>query len=647
MLFQRLYNWIKYKTLPPSILFKNRLFIERDSKHRRIFSNFGLTFRNSKWSNYATYNIKSQFKWNFMTIFLFLLVFFLLIFFIFNFKKYYIFFYCFNSFSFLFWISIDAFDYYLSFIVWFFTVFFSLLSNIVYTFFFFNNFSCDKDTKILFENKFFNKIYLKNTTNSGIVTLSKHDANWILYSWLTNTTTKNTFMFLENIFTQKINKNFWTSYYDFFIKLYKITYLCNLSQETTSIFAINTFLNQFNNKNYRGNNFQLISFLDNSNNLTQFSSFFLHYMLKNSQNYFSQNVSKSNSLTFIKNRFEWNSSLFLVELIKNNSLINFKTGFFFFNTFNYGHLNSFLNEYPELILLTSSLSDQLNAAKWNRWLYRYSILHRKILKNSHKLTLSKHLITSGFYNSSLFTKNIWASLTFLKYNDKDFIFNSLYNLYNMNYIKNSSISMQTSMHFNDNLNNLKLLNFYENSYFWFLKRYYFLNTLSSNLIKTNFNKSKLNNFDILFDFKNSNQIKYFSLTNYFLNSLFFTQLNFSHSHNTLRKNVLFDDNFFPSNKCSSANNFILKDLYVLYGESDLLNKENLNLSYWISMPMSHLNLNLNYFSYLQMQSIFSNDKILCFSLTKGSDADFLNYLYLSLNNVDDSFLSDLNFLSFF
>jgi hypothetical protein len=49
MLFQRLYNWIKYKTLPSSFLFKNRLFIERDSKHRRVLSNFGLSFRNSKW----------------------------------------------------------------------------------------------------------------------------------------------------------------------------------------------------------------------------------------------------------------------------------------------------------------------------------------------------------------------------------------------------------------------------------------------------------------------------------------------------------------------------------------------------------------------------------------------------------------------
>ena len=57
MLFKSLFNWIKYKTLPPSILFKNRLFIERDVKHRRIQTVLGLTFRNSKWSSYSRPNL--------------------------------------------------------------------------------------------------------------------------------------------------------------------------------------------------------------------------------------------------------------------------------------------------------------------------------------------------------------------------------------------------------------------------------------------------------------------------------------------------------------------------------------------------------------------------------------------------------------
>lgn len=61
-MFQRLFNWIKFKTLPPSVLFKNRLFLERDSKTRRITHNLGLTFRNSKWTPYARYDIQQNLK---------------------------------------------------------------------------------------------------------------------------------------------------------------------------------------------------------------------------------------------------------------------------------------------------------------------------------------------------------------------------------------------------------------------------------------------------------------------------------------------------------------------------------------------------------------------------------------------------------
>jgi len=136
MLFQRLYNWIKYKTLPPSFLFKNRLFIERDSKHRRVLTNFGLSFRNSKWSNYESYNIKNNFK-NLYFRYIFWIFFSLVtLLFVFYFKKYYIFFYFFNNLSFFFWISIDTFDYYLSFLIWLATISFSLLFNILYSFFF-------------------------------------------------------------------------------------------------------------------------------------------------------------------------------------------------------------------------------------------------------------------------------------------------------------------------------------------------------------------------------------------------------------------------------------------------------------------------------------------------------------------------------
>ena len=57
MLFKRIFNWLKLKSITPSTLYRNRLFIERDSKKRRVMSNFGLTFRNSKWTDYSLNNV--------------------------------------------------------------------------------------------------------------------------------------------------------------------------------------------------------------------------------------------------------------------------------------------------------------------------------------------------------------------------------------------------------------------------------------------------------------------------------------------------------------------------------------------------------------------------------------------------------------
>jgi hypothetical protein len=61
-MFKILYNWLKFKTLPPSILFTNRLYLERESKTRKITTNLGLTFRNSKWSEYLRTDINPNLK---------------------------------------------------------------------------------------------------------------------------------------------------------------------------------------------------------------------------------------------------------------------------------------------------------------------------------------------------------------------------------------------------------------------------------------------------------------------------------------------------------------------------------------------------------------------------------------------------------
>ena len=101
MIFRRLYNWLKLKMLPPSISFKNRLYIERDSKTRRITSNLGLTFRNSKWTNYNRTDINLNIKFSWSKSFFIFLTLVALVFWVFNLKEHYLTISIFNTSSYI------------------------------------------------------------------------------------------------------------------------------------------------------------------------------------------------------------------------------------------------------------------------------------------------------------------------------------------------------------------------------------------------------------------------------------------------------------------------------------------------------------------------------------------------------------------
>ncbi len=49
-MFKALYSWCKYKVIPASVLFRNRLFLEREARARRQLVTFGYTFISSHWT---------------------------------------------------------------------------------------------------------------------------------------------------------------------------------------------------------------------------------------------------------------------------------------------------------------------------------------------------------------------------------------------------------------------------------------------------------------------------------------------------------------------------------------------------------------------------------------------------------------------
>lgn len=645
MLFKRLYNWIKYKTLPTSFLFKNRLFIERDSKHRRVLSNFGLSFRNSKWSNYEVYNIKLQFKKNYLRFIFFILFFFLILFFLFFFKKYYIFSYFFNNISFLFWMSIDTFDYYFTFFIWLLFISFSLFFKLIYSYFFYNNFFTNSSSKQMFSYKpfhYFNFNLNSSFFSSNNLNISKNDLNWIMYSWLINSKSNKKDLILEKLFETKINQKWWNDYSDFFLKLYKLSYLLNLSSSNFNFFYINSNLKKISNKFYKGDYLQTLNFFNNSSLLNNNSSLLYYYLLNNYYNYFSFKNNKTFSLKQLNNRFNWNLYNVNKEIENYSYLIKNKFGMFFLDDLNYQKFSNFIFNYQELWTLNLFLKNQLNSSKWNRWLYRYSILHRKSIKAAHKITLSKRLINSGFYDSKLFDKNVWASEHLSYLNSKNsfnsLFFNSYKDLFD---IKSDNLSHFSTSFFNngDQKNSLSLFSFYENSYFWYLKRFYLFNNLSTNFIKSKLNinkKQKLNDNNV-FKFNNS---KYQTLLSYFLNSSYTNLSNYSHfyDNNILNLNFYYNFNYFKSNS--------IKDLYLLNNENDILVKDNLNLLYWITSNSSKNN-NLTFFNYLNyFKKINSDNSIIFF---KNND-DFFNlnfWLLYSLVNIDSYYINDALYLSLF
>lgn len=642
MLFKRLYNWIKYKTIPTSFLFKNRLFIERDSKHRRVLSNFGLSFRNSKWSNYETYNIKLQFKKNYLRFVFWIFFFIFSVFFLFYFKKYYIISYFFNSVSFCFWMSIDTFDYYFTFAIWLILISFSILFKLIYSYFFYNNFFNTTSNKQMFSYKPFHSLNFNLNSSiflSNKLDISKNDLNWIMYSWLVNSKSDKKDIVLEKLFDSKINKQWWNNHYDFFIKLYKVSYFLNLTSDNFNSFYLNFNLKKISNKYYKGDYLSTLNFFNNTSLLNENSSLVSYYILNNYNNYFFLKNKKNSSLNEINSRFNWNLYNLNQELESYSYLIKNKSGMFFLDDFNYQKFSSFIFNYQELWSLNLYLKNQLNSAKWNRWLYRYSILHRKSLKNSHKITLSKKLINSGFYDSKIFNKNIWASEHFSYLNSKN-NFNSLF----FNYYKdlfdnkfNSDFSYYNVFLSNNGnqKNSLALFNFYENSYFWYLKRFYLFNTLPSNFIKSKLNINIKKNY-----FHANNQLKYSNFLSYFLNSHYTNLSAYSHFYDNNVNDFSFYDNF----KLSNLNN--IKDLYLLNNENDILCKDNLNLLYWITSN-SGKNNNIVFFNYLNSLQNFNNLPLFFFHK---NNEDILNlnfWIIYSLVNFDKFYINDVVYLSLF
>jgi len=508
--------------------------------------------------------------------------------------------------------------------------------NLVYSYFFFNNFSV-KQKKQLRNFKVTKSQSDSAPANSSFI--SKNDLNWVLYIWLTRSKNLDSF-FIEKLFESNIAQ--WGKLYDFFIKLYRVVYFTNLLNS-------NFNLGYLKNLSCRdlvttANSSNLLMYYFNNTFFTKSSTgLILNFNLNVLSNYF--NLKNNNFQTNYSNsRITWNLYAIESEGFKNAFLTKSKTGLFY-NFLTYEAYNNLFFNYSELWGLNFFLKNQVTSAKWTRWLYRYSIIHRKSLKNAHKLTVAKRLVNSGFYNNSFFYRNIWNSEYFSQSLNRSDISNFFNNLYKNIYVLNfSNVDGRTSKNLGYQINQkliLENLSSIENSFFFFLKRFYLFNNLSTNAATSSYVElNKTPDFKTWALFKNNASNKQFFLLSYFLQNKLLIQNSISTDYVEIpvRQNAV----------SGQAESFFLKDILFLSGDNDLFADSVLSILENVTLAgSSSRSLAISSYVAVPVEGESGVTKIYRNKFKKRnhraallSDLRFNNYLVNSMF-LDQTFLKDL------
>jgi hypothetical protein len=153
------------------------------------------------------------------------------------------------------------------------------------------------------------------------------------------------------------------------------------------------------------------------------------------------------------------------EAVRYSHALESASGTFHLGDFSHSALSGNSSCFRELTSLRASVDDQLALIRWHRWLYKYNILHRSVLKNTRYLTSAKGLLSPGFYSSSLLNRNVWASKTFSKGSISDIsgIRDVLYGDFSGLCVKNTSTLAPSRFFYN--VSRSTSLGFYEFGYY--------------------------------------------------------------------------------------------------------------------------------------------------------------------------------------
>ena len=632
-----MYNYIRLNLYSPSVKFRARLYIERDGLGHRILATLGHTFRSSKWSNFNRPNVSQIFKSSplkALTVVLSVILFALA-------SAYHPVFTTIYSFSkeliTLLWSFKDVTVSWIISITWAAALILNKLANVVYTKIFNQHFAL--------EEKDVND-HRDNSSISGIrLTIADHYT--VFYKWLKDQTFFNkSVSILENLFNDNSIKSRWNYFYQFLPTMYHLSEMAKLLELVHVGMGIRKSTFQLTGSNYLSNYNVLNSSSVTTSVKPELALASLHYELKQRPTRFKElNQKHETSFRFINDSKKWNLSSINTESELQSMLVNTPVGAYYLNSSDLENLTYHSSTTPELGILQSVTLNQLNLYKQQRWLYRYSTLHRKILKQSNVITNANRLVSSGFFDSSLVSQNLWASSVLTEVNTRvanttgtpGFIKSILRSTSGsllipsadqntLNYLPNQ-LSAASALHPLSNI---------ESSYMWNVKRFHFFNTTFSNYVtleptyaistNTKVMHHALANSDLTLSFKTLSDLplqSYF-LTNKSLNTGVFST-----------EGTLLDLAYI---------NNVNKSISIELGESDLFTSDTLSLVIDLTSRPNLPNPSAGYFSIVKYSPISLgsyNEVFLNLSSSRGVKS---NNLYSYMNVTDKSFVKDLNTL---
>ena len=504
--------------------FRNRLLIERDSKQRRVMSNFGLTFRNSKWASYTQNNLNSRLgsTWRANTPVTVVLLF--------------------STFTIILMQTLTNTG------VTEYTFIGSLLDSIV-------------------------EASLTSVEHFAIVF-------FITSSTLINTLYTKTFTMLFNTESKPNNSNTINPTLDYVRSSKEVSKLLF----TAKLKSLNTASTSQTMSNIFAPQEVTLEILNTS--LTA-------HQLYKAVGYCTDTNLQPNTVTKLCNKpllltkssllaNRWSLSTLNNEAVSRN--VSTCTGLYSMNNYSFRQLTKLSTSQPELRNLSTLYSNYINIARTDRWLYRYSMLHRKSLRKAHDLTLAKRLTSLGFFSESLASNNLWASIFIENTSNLQSTLSNLYTSLYGNIWQGNTLGYHNES--STNSNPLTSLEFFETSYFWVLKRFYVTNNLNTHTTSSNIQPNMTTNLTKLHVTTNlqTQQSKLLRL-NLEDKIIFLTS---TYVKSDSRNDVL----------CAETTQFS-RDLVTTYLENGVLENDNLDIMVWVHDDKLSNNFSYNFFNYNQ------------------------------------------------